>query len=518
MRAPHRRQAASALTATMALGLASALILGPTSRASARDTGGVAGHNRAGLTAARLRRSDPLNWPAYLYSYEHPSFAAGDTRINAGNVGRLVRKWHFRGDRPTLPGQPARGFVASPTVSGGAIYIGSDTGWFYKLSEGTGKVLAKRFLGFQLDPHCTTKGIIATATVATERNDGALMVYIAAPPGYLYALRASDLSVKWRSVIAGPSGTVNNYFPWSSPTVVNGRIYVGVSSNCDAPLVPGALTSYDQVTGTRIARFDVMPPQARGGSIWSSAAAGPAGDIYVTTGNPVKNGVTGYSDSILKLNPGTLALLGSFTVPADQQIPDGDFGASPVIFGKDVGACNKNGIFYALNRNTMRRAWSVRVTAKTGTRKLCIAAAAYDGSSLYLAGQRNIIRGKTYRGSLTSVDATTGAVQWRTGLPNGVNGTPTINGSGIIAVGTWLQSIVPDAIYLINASNGEILRTLSKGHQDFGQSVFANGHIVTADLGGVSDWVIASALTEAQAHHRRGLGHYADRVAGRILS
>src|SRR5690242_4118291 len=142
------------LAATLALGLASAAILGATSPESAADPRAIAGHSRAGLTAARLQQSGPRDWPAYLYSDEHPSFAAGDTGIRAGNVHRLVRRWHFRGDRATQPGQPGPGFLASPTVSNGAIYIGSNTGWFYKLSERTGDVLAKKFLGFQVDPNC----------------------------------------------------------------------------------------------------------------------------------------------------------------------------------------------------------------------------------------------------------------------------------------------------------------------------------------------------------------------------
>jgi len=467
----------------------SAMILVAMSQESSADARAIGGHKRAVLTADAHRQSGPRDWPAYLYSNQHPSFAAADTGIKVGNVGHLVRKWHFRGDPATQAGQPDPGFLASPTVSAGAIYIGSNTGWFYKLNESTGAVRAKRFLGFQTDPHCSTKGIIATATVATDPNDGQQTVYVAAPGGFLYALSASDLSVKWRSVISTSAG----FFDWSSPTVINGRIFVGVSSNCDAPLVPGGLMSFSQVTGTRLATFSVMPPGARGGSIWSSAAAGPAGDIYVTTGNPAPDGVNGHADSILKLNRVTLALRGSFTVPTSQLIPDSDFGASPVIFGKFVGACNKNGVFYAVNRFTMKLAWSVRVTAKNTThRRLCIAGAAYDGRSLYLAGQSNFVRGKLFRGSLTSVNATTGAVKWRTGLPNGVNGTPTINGSGIIAVGTYLTSSVPNAVYLVNASNGKILRQLSSGHQDFGQSVFANGGIVTADLGGVTRWRFAT--------------------------
>jgi hypothetical protein len=35
-------------------------------------------------------------------------------------------------------------------------------------------------------------------------------------------------------------------------------------------------------------------------------------------------------------------------VPAEQVGNDSDFGASPVVFNKYVGACDKDGIFYLL--------------------------------------------------------------------------------------------------------------------------------------------------------------------------
>ena len=174
---------------------------------------------------------------------------------------KLAARWRFLGVPPTKPGQPGRGFLASPTVFGGDVYIGSDTGWFYKLDVATGHVLAKRFIGFQRATTCPpSRGFVDTASV--DRDDtGQLMVYVGGPDGYLYALRASNLSVKWRSVIAIPATKVNDYFQWSSPTVARGRVYIGTASNCDQPLVPSALISYSQDNGKRRSEFRTLRRQ-----------------------------------------------------------------------------------------------------------------------------------------------------------------------------------------------------------------------------------------------------------------
>ena len=51
------------------------------------------------------------------------------------------------------------------------------------------------------------------------------------------------------SVVQIPSTTVNDSYAWASPTLANGRVYVGISSACDAPFVRGAVKAYDQQTG-----------------------------------------------------------------------------------------------------------------------------------------------------------------------------------------------------------------------------------------------------------------------------
>jgi outer membrane protein assembly factor BamB len=82
----------------------------------------------------------------------------------------------------------------------------------------------------------------------------------------------------------------------------------------------------------------------------------------------------------------------------------------------------------------------------------------------------------------------TGALIWQTGLPHGVIGTPTIDG-GVLAVGTYDFSAT-NAVFLLGASDGKILRRLSRGSPDFAQSVFANGRMFTANGNGLFAWAV----------------------------
>lgn len=72
---------------------------------------------------------------------------------------------------------------------------------------------------------------------------------------------------RWRSAIAIPSTKVNDYLQWSSPTVAHGRIYVGISSNCDTPLVRGGVAEFDQATGHKLNTFYTVPRGHVGGSV-----------------------------------------------------------------------------------------------------------------------------------------------------------------------------------------------------------------------------------------------------------
>lgn len=430
-------------------------------------------------------KAAPVAWPAYLDGPQHSSYSAAEMTITPGAVAKLVQKWHYAA---------GGGFLASPTVADGAVYIGSDTGWFYKLSLTTGKLLHRTFTGLQADTTCPAEGTVSTATVADDPKTHRPTVYVEGADGYLYALNASNLKLRWKSVIAIPSTSVNNYFDWSSPTVANGKIYVGVASSCDNPLVRAGVIGYAQATGRKFGEFYTVPKGDVGGSVWSSIGVAPGGDVYATTGNgPEGSAATqllGYSESIIKLSA-TLKFLGRFQVPPRQVIYDADFGGSPVFFDRYVGACDKNGIFYAVHQSTMKLAWERRVGASAEDGG-CIAAPVWNGKRLFIAGPATTIGGTSYRGFIGERDPGDGKLIWETGLPNGVAGSPTMDGGGVIAVGTYDSTATPNATYLVSAGTGKILRNLVMG-TDFAQSVFADNWLFTANTNGVYAWGIGRA-------------------------
>ena len=155
----------------------------------------------------------------------------------------------------------------------------------------------------------------------------------------------------------------------------------------------------------------------------------------------------------------------------------------------DVGACNKNGVYYALAANPLGSSplWSLTVGIPTqpgaGT-GACIASATWDGpaGTFYIGGNTTTIGGVNYAGSIGQVHPATGRYIWHTGLPCSVEGTPTLDSAGVLAVGTYScpKPATPDA-YLINAETGKVLKSLPVGSTKvFGQLVFAQGTLFVA--------------------------------------
>jgi len=94
----------------------------------------------------------------------------------------------------------------------------------------------------------------------------------------------------------------------------------------------------------------------------------------------------------------TLAKLASWQVPLSQQVKDSDFGGSPTLFTATiggtptgmVGACNKNGTYYALQRGNLAAGpvWQMQVGAGASGGPQCDAAAIWDGTHLFIGGTR----------------------------------------------------------------------------------------------------------------------------------
>jgi outer membrane protein assembly factor BamB len=438
------------------------------------------------------------DWPQYLHGPQHSSVSAA-TAFTTANASSVHKIWHFKPG--VVSGKPAPKLDASPTVVGGRLYIGSEAGVLYALKAATGAVVWKRQLDVETTSTCAADGISATAAAVPDPTTGMLRVY-AAGARDLYALNAATGAVIWKTMI-GPSDPpmVDGSYNWSSPTVVAGRVFMGLASRCDTPLVQGGVVEVDQHTGAVLHTWHSVPDGSIGGSVWSSVAATANGqDVWVSTGNECDPTINtcpsgdqvGDSNSIVHLS-GDLARLeawqASGTLGGGQ---DSDFGSSPTLFGAgttppEVGACNKNGNYYAFAANPLTTPiWTDSLGAVAGALSMCIASSAWNGKTgaLYAAANATTIGGVRYGGSVRRVNPATGAYIWERGLACAVLGTPSVDAAGVLAVGTYTGCTPtgrkPGA-YLMNAGTGSILATVPVNNAKvFGQPVFAGTKLYVA--------------------------------------
>jgi outer membrane protein assembly factor BamB len=434
------------------------------------------------------------DWPHYLFDDGHSSHNALATAITPANASTLVEDWSFIDPQPTIEGQPIASFYSSPTVFKGAVYIGSNTGNFYALDETTGAVLWQQLLGYVTPTTCGNgQGVTSTATLATDPISGALTVYVGGGDGYLYALDAATGNIVFRQFVTDVGTRRNTGFIWGSPVIVRNKIYLGWASQCDHPLVRSGIKSFDQHTGTLRNTFYTLPQGSTGAGVWSTAAT-DGNSIWITTGNGDPGGS---SYAIVKLRTNNLQFQTQWINPLTGDL---DWGSSPTLFQARlnnvkttmVGANGKDGIFHAFDANNLQNGpvWSFQVgTTENFTIGTDLAAPIWDSTTrrLFVAGNQTTINSTVFAGSVRAFNPADGSIIWETGLTGGpVMGSPSLNGSGVIAAGTYnLPSINLNAVYLLDASNGNILATISEtGNIVFAQPVFAGNHLFVANAGG----------------------------------
>ena len=451
----------------------------------------------AGPVPATAAAAAGLDWRQYLHDPQHSSVSLA-TAFTPSNAASATQVWHWQ--PPVITGKPSPLLEASPTVAAGRVYIGTESGGFYALSEATGAVMWSRQLDTEPKATCPARGISSTAAVSPDPVTGTSTVYVSGAR-YLYARNAATGALVWKTEIGPPSlANPDAYYNWSSPTVAGGHIYVGLASGCDNPLIRGGLVELDQHAGQVLHTWHTVPSGSLGGSIWSSAAATSTGsDVWASTGNecdptintcPSRNQI-GHSLSIVHLSA-SLTLQQAWQAPGTAgHGHDWDFGSSPTLFGSGspppgVGACNKNGNYYALTANPLGSTplWTDVIGAPAHGDNSCLASSIWNGQAgaLYIGGDPTTIGGISYGGSVRQVNPATGAYIWQTGLPCAVMGTPSLDSAGVLAAGTYRcpTGNTPGAS-LINAATGAILKTLPVSpSRVFGQPVFAQGTLFVA--------------------------------------
>lgn len=323
-----------------------------------------------------------------------PAIANDCIYVGTANGSTLI------GDTPSEKGETVQG-----GASGGEPV--ADGGSFHRIDLETGETLASYFWQIdraQGDTHGFT-GMGCTPAIVDGR------VYFSAFDGRLRCLDATTLDLIWitdlREEDLQKNQPITNTFGveygapqaegWSSPLVVNGRVYVGMGEGenpdlyaflycVDAetgvvdwifclnqfekgvPNKPNVLPSFAVNVATLPAGYtaSIEPVVSMGNCIWTALTYDPdLNRIYGATGNPQPDpGLVNapyYSYGVLCLDASTGEEIGFFQAPPDSNYRvsdiDIDFGASPMMFDRDgqkiCAAQCKNGTLFLLDAETM---------------------------------------------------------------------------------------------------------------------------------------------------------------------
>jgi outer membrane protein assembly factor BamB len=288
-------------------------------------------------------------WPMYrgdLSRDGHPPSAT----LDAAGAARLQLSW-----RAHLGGA----IDGSPVVASGKVVAGSENGELAAFDEKTGTQLWTRT---GLGPISGTPAIFGNR------------VFAATLTGHVRAFGLGDGRDVWDWKAEGLQPAL-----WSSPTIYNGLLLVGVGSQAgDTPLESGRIDALDAGTGRERWSICAIAGCQPGGGIWSTPSIDSAGHAYVGVGNPV--------DGVLAFDARTGGRLWETSFYSDDG-RDLDVGASPVLVdlgGRQALAIGSvAGAFKMLDTRNGALVWSVDLDKGSAVHGL-IATAAYDGVNLYV--------------------------------------------------------------------------------------------------------------------------------------
>jgi outer membrane protein assembly factor BamB len=89
-------------------------------------------------------------------------------------------------------------------------------------------------------------------------------------------------------------------------------------------------------------------------------------------------------------------------------------------------------------------------------------------------------------GAIRALNPATGHAVWQHFFKDDLFlGTPTLNGSGVLAAATYNQATgASNQLYLLDRTNGNILGTVSTGNsKEFAQPVFADNYLIASTTG-----------------------------------
>lgn len=368
--------------------------------------------------------------------------------ISTTNVGRLRQAWQF---------ETTGAVNGTPAVVGPRVYVLAGGG-LYALEAETGTQIWHN------------AGIAGTSSPTWDGGK----LYVNDGRSVLHRVDAETGAEEWHV----PIDTHPRAAGFSSPVVVRDLVIVGSASveevsARDNATFRGAMVAFDAATGHEAWRHYTVDPPHNGVAIWSSPSVDDElGLVYGTTGNNYTGDAGPTSDTIFALDVGTGDLRWSrqlsegdvFTIP-NPRSPDSDFGTTPILFDATIagaprrllGAGQKSGMFWALDRETGEVVWSRKVSGGSALIGGVFNNGAYDGERIIVAGNNGTstgpgsepangnsvpLGGATNATSvLMAMSPADGSVLWERQLPAWAWAPITIaNGVGFVSADRDLQA------------------------------------------------------------------------------
>ncbi len=330
--------------------------------------------------------------PTLTNTHVQTAAAAG---LTADAVPRLHLKWAFGFPDSTSA-------WAQPTVAGGRVFVGSQSGSVYSLDAVSGCI------AWAFTAQAGVRASVSIGPASGAGRVGPWAAYFSDQQGVVYAVNAATGKLLWsRRVDDHPLVRLTG-----SPALFNGRLYVPTSSyeeNGKAANYPcctfrGSLVALDAKSGDIVWKaFTIAekPTLIRayadgteewgpsGGAVWSAPTIdAKRGAIYVGVGNAYSGPSQPTTDAVLafdlktgemrwsqQMAPGPADLFGCRPGEVncgDRQGPDFDFGASPVLVKRADGrelivAGQKSGVVYALDPDKQgQQVWRYRAGGGSG--------------------------------------------------------------------------------------------------------------------------------------------------------
>ncbi len=249
-------------------------------------------------------------WNGWGNGRENHRFQDADSAgIDSASVANLKLKWAF--------GYPdGTSAYSQPTIVGGRVFVGTDTGYIYSLDADSGCV----YWSFQ------AKASVRNAmTIGPIEGHGAVhsAVFFGDLKANAYALDAASGQLLWtRKVDDHLTARVT-----AAPALYQGRLFVPISSweefsarSLDYPCCTsvGSVTSFDANDGTLIWKTYVIPQRPQptvknskgvqqwapaGGSVWNTPTIDARRNaLYIGTGDATTYPAAATSDSVMALD------------------------------------------------------------------------------------------------------------------------------------------------------------------------------------------------------------------------